>query len=82
MMVLFGLPSRFMWTLRCVSIASLFLILSSFIRAEEADDRDWPFHPYQGQSPPALVSSWMRNDVDAFVLRELQKNQLKSFKIK
>jgi len=76
MMVLFGLPSRFMCTLRCVSIASLFLIVSSFIRAEEADDRDWPFHPYQGQSPPALVSSWIRNDVDAFVLRELQKNQL------
>ena len=76
-MLLFRSPSRILRTLCSVSTASSFLILSSFIRAEEADERDWPFHPYQGQSPPALVSSWMRNDVDAFVLRELQKNQLK-----
>jgi hypothetical protein len=76
MMVFFHSPSRFQCTLCCVSIASSFLFLSSFVRAEDTAELDWPLHPYQGQSPPAVVSSWVRNDVDAFVLRELQENQL------
>ncbi len=67
---------RSLCTSCCVGIVASFLVLSSCVWAEDTEETDWPFHSFYGQSPPTAVSSWVRNDVDAFVLRELQENQL------
>ncbi|MEY4392869.1 MAG: hypothetical protein RL595_118 [Planctomycetota bacterium] len=58
-------------------VAFLFLPLASIAHAAEKSSPDWwSFRPLQKATPPSIQNPWVRNPIDAFVLKKLQENEL------
>ena len=62
-----------------ISILALFLALCGGTSATaEPSDREWPFYPVRKIDPPKVGdSNWIRNGIDAFVLKRLEAAGLK-----
>ena len=50
--------------------------LDGGIEVDRADPGQWAFQPLSGASPPEQSSSWIRNDVDRFILASLEAEGL------
>lgn len=45
--------------------------------ARSSEQRDWPFYVPENGAPPAVTDvDWVRNDIDRFILSELETNEL------
>ena len=58
-------------------LTNCFVVLAFLVSQAAGGEREWPFYVPKGTKPPEQVDSWVRNDIDRFVLHKLQENGLR-----
>jgi hypothetical protein len=52
------------------------VLATAILSAQTPDRHDWPFYPPRVTDPPDIASDWVRNGIDAFVLKRLTETGL------